>query len=191
MLWVLAAAVGLVCWVYGRSGKEIGLQWGDTPYNGVAQALVVLFLVLYVLDVFSEVSKLPKTETSKSTSIPTLPAFLPSTGREFIHYASLALSAGLAEEIVYRGYCITYLQTILGEEAWWQVALVLLLPAVAFGLGHLYQGWVAVLKIMGMAVLFGAVFLLSSSLWVLMLLHVAVDLVGGLLGWKILRERAS
>ncbi|MEO0787439.1 MAG: CPBP family intramembrane glutamic endopeptidase [Bacteroidota bacterium] len=189
LLWMLAAAVGLVCWFYGRPAREIGLQWGETPYSGMAQALVLLFLVLYILDVFAEVGKLSKKEVERAKAIPTLPAFLPSTGREFIHYSFLALSAGLAEEIVYRGYCISYLQAIIGDEDWWQLALILLLPALAFGMGHIYQGWQAVVKIVIMATLFGAIFWLSSSLWVLMLLHVAVDLVGGLLGWNILRDK--
>lgn len=191
LLWMLAAAVGLVCYIYGRPARAIGMQWGETPYSFWAQVMVILFLVLYILDVVAEMAKLSRSGAHRSSNIPTLPAFLPSTGREFIHYASLALSAGVAEEIVYRGYCITYLLFLVGDGTWWQVSLVLCLPAIAFGMGHIYQGWFAVLKIVGMAILFGAVFWLSQSLWVLMLLHVAVDLVGGLLGWKILRDKPA
>ena len=56
----------------------------------------------------------------------------------------------------------------------------MLVPGVAFGLVHLYQGWKAVAKIFFVAVTLGAIFLLTRSLLVPIVLHVTLDLVGGL-----------
>lgn len=118
---------------------------------------------------------------------PELPAFLPATSKEFIHFSLLSLTAGITEEIVYRGYCITYLAWLLGSDSWWQLGLVLFIPAIAFGAGHFYQGWRAVLKIVFMAVLFGAFYWYTKSLLVLMIVHTTIDLLGGMLGWTQLR----
>ena len=129
--------------------------------------------------------------TATGKSNPELPAFLPATSKEYIHFSLLSLTAGITEEIVYRGYCICYLAWLIGSDEWWQLSLVLLIPALSFGAGHFYQGWRAVLKIVFMAVLFGAFYWYTKSLLVLMIVHTTIDLLGGMLGWTQLRAERS
>ena len=93
----------------------------------------------------------------------------------------------MGEEIVYRGFMITYLSELLGEGGW-ATAATLIVPALAFGVAHFYQGGRAVVKIIAMALLFGFFFYRTGSLWPLILLHTAIDAVGGLLSWYLERK---
>lgn len=183
LLYGLAALVLIVSWLTGRPFTEIGLGWGNIPYDLTAVLLLSAFLVLYLFDLYREAGDAgSRAETRREFK---RLGFLPATAGQFLHFIFLAVAAGVGEEIVYRGFMITYLRELLGAEPW-AVAATLLIPAVAFGLGHLYQGWKAVAKIIAMAVLFGFFFFRTNTLWPLMLLHTAIDVFGGLMSWYLL-----
>ena len=99
----------------------------------------------------------------------------------------MAITAGVCEEIIFRGFCIQYFlawnqDNLLGT---W---LAILLPAFLFSIGHVYQGYLAVLKTFLMAILLGWVFILTQSLWVPILLHFLVDMISGYLAMIVLRK---
>jgi membrane protease YdiL (CAAX protease family) len=70
----------------------------------------------------------------------------PRTGREFVVFYLVSATAGVAEELTYRGLLFTLLAALLG--GWWMAALV---TASVFGIVHLFQGW----KSAGIAALMG------------------------------------
>lgn len=183
LLYGMAAAVILTWWLTGRSLTEIGLGWGSVPYDLTAVLLLSAFLLVYLLDLYQEAGSAESREETRREFRKL--GFLPVTATQFLHFIFLAVAAGVGEEIVYRGYMITYLTNLLGSSGW-LVAVVLLVPAIAFGVGHIYQGWRAVGKIIAMAVLFGFFYLRTNTLWPLMLVHTAVDVLGGLLSWYLL-----
>lgn len=183
LLYGMAAAVMATWWFTGRPLTEIGLGWGTVPYDLTAVLLLCGFLFLYLLDLYYEAGNAESREETRQEFAKL--GFLPVTATQFLHFLFLAVAAGVGEEIVYRGFMITYLTNLLGSTGW-AVAVVLLVPAVAFGVGHIYQGWKAVGKIIAMAVLFGFFYLRTNTLWPLMLVHTAVDILGGLLSWYLL-----
>ena len=183
MLYGMAGLVMLVYWFTGRSFTEIGLGWGKVPYDLTAVLLLVGFLLLYLFDLYHEAGSEENREETRQEF--TKLGFLPVNATQFMHFLFLAVAAGVGEEIVYRGFMVSYLSNLLGDTGW-PVAAVLLVPALAFGVGHIYQGWRAVGKIILMAVLFGFFYLRTNTLWPLMLIHTAVDVLGGLLSWYLL-----
>ncbi len=185
LLYGLAALVLLVTWLAGRPFTELGLGWGRIPYDLTAVLLLAGFLLLYLLDLYREAGDGHRREETRKTFRNL--GFLPTTATQFLHFLFLAVAAGVGEEIVYRGFMINYLAAMLGTEGS-SAAVVLLLPAVSFGLAHVYQGGRAVLKIIAMAVLFGFFFLRTNTLWPLMLLHAAIDILGGVMSWYLLRQ---
>lgn len=188
LLFGMAAAVVLVSWLGGRPLAAIGLGWGEIPYDLTAVLLLAGFLALYLVDLFREMgSPGSREETRREFS---KLGFMPATASQFLHFIFLAVAAGVGEEIVYRGFMISYLTDLLGDTGW-VVAGALLIPAVAFGLGHVYQGWKPVLKIIAMAVLFGYFYFRTNTLWPLMLLHTAIDVLGGLLSWYLLGREGA
>ncbi len=180
LLWGLAALVIGVWWLTGRPLTDIGLGWGTAPYDLTAVLVLAGFVALYLFDILREAGSAEQRELTRQEFARL--GFMPATATQFLNFTFLAVAAGVGEEIIYRGFMVTYLQEVLGTSPAAAVAS-LVLPALAFGLGHFYQGWRAVLKIIMMAILFGFFYLRTQTLWPLMLLHTAIDVFGGLTSW--------
>jgi membrane protease YdiL (CAAX protease family) len=106
---------------------------------------------------------------------------LPVNWTEYRHYIFLAFAAGISEELVFRGFLMHYLGTYF-EPLPYAAFLTVLVPAAVFAISHLYQGVFAVLKISILACLFGWLYLETTSIIPVMIIHVAIDLISGMLG---------
>ncbi|PPK85910.1 hypothetical protein CLV84_2822 [Neolewinella xylanilytica] len=186
LLLSLAALVLIVWYVAGRPFAELGLGWGALPYDPVAVGVIFGFLALYAIDLYGEIGN-PERQADTRKKFREL-GFLPVNGGQYLHFLFLCVAAGVGEEIVYRGFMITYLRESLGSTEPWAVVATLFIPAVSFGVAHYYQGARAVVKIVAMALLFGFFFYQTGTLWPLILLHTAIDAVGGLLNWALERQ---
>jgi membrane protease YdiL (CAAX protease family) len=98
---------------------------------------------------------------------------LPRTGAERWGFAALAVTAGLTEEWIWRGFGAAAL-----HAAWPQAPLVASVPilALAFGWAHVYQGLSGVLATAVLGALLAWLYLRTGSLLLPMLLHVLIDL---------------
>jgi membrane protease YdiL (CAAX protease family) len=101
---------------------------------------------------------------------------LPHTGLEVAIYLLLALTAGICEEVIYRGY-------LQRQFSVWtrSVAAGIILQSVVFGVSHAYQGLGMVLTITVYGCLFGLLAYWRTSLRPGMIAHFIQDGVGGLL----------
>jgi len=180
-LWAAAGAVVGVWLLADRSLSGLGLVApGESSIAGLLTAAVALS---FVLDSWLQVRDPERRRKTRERLRRDTP-FLPTSRGEFVPYALMAVSAGVCEEVLFRGHLIRYVQWMVGDLPAARVIAVAL-PALVFALVHLYQGWRAVAKIgIGSAAL-GAIFLLSGSLWVCMALHAAIDLVGGMLALRL------
>lgn len=93
-------------------------------------------------------------------------------------WAGLALSAGVTEEITYRGLLV--LAVTLAAPGL-PLDAVVAVAAVLFGLAHWYQGPLGMLAIGALGAIFTQLYLSTGSLLLPMVLHVLIDL-GPLLG---------
>lgn len=59
---------------------------------------------------------------------------LPTSALELRLFTALSLTAGICEEILFRGYLIWYLEITIG------IAGAMILSSIVFGIGHIYQG---------------------------------------------------
>jgi membrane protease YdiL (CAAX protease family) len=107
---------------------------------------------------------------------------MPRTVSELPAFFGVSLTAGFCEELLFRGFLIWVLQPLVG--LWIAAALA----AVLFALGHAYQGLDGIVRTGLMGVVFTAIVLVTRSLWPAIVLHVAIDALGGVLCWLILRE---
>jgi len=98
---------------------------------------------------------------------------LPQGGLESLAWIPVALSAGFCEELAFRGYLQKQFQAITGSAAW-----AVLIQAVVFGIGHLYEGVGPVVRIMGFGILFGILALWRKSLRPGMIAHAWSDIFG-------------
>jgi len=98
---------------------------------------------------------------------------LPQGIVESLAWIPLALSAGFCEELAFRGYLQKQFQAITGSAAW-----AVLIQAILFGIGHLYEGVGPVERITLFGVLFGLLAVWRKSLRPGMIAHAWSDIFG-------------
>lgn len=106
---------------------------------------------------------------------------LPHKPIEAAPYAALAVTAGVCEELVYRGFVMAALARA-GLPVW----AVLVVSSVLFGLAHAYQGRSGILGTTLMGLVFGMARMATTSLIPPMIWHAAVDLAAGVAGPRFL-----
>jgi membrane protease YdiL (CAAX protease family) len=98
---------------------------------------------------------------------------LPLTAAERIWWIFVSLTAGITEEILYRGFLIHYFFAAPFHAA---LAVAVIVSCVIFGAGHLYQGIAGVISAAILGLIFSAIFLMTGNLLVPMVLHALIDL---------------
>jgi membrane protease YdiL (CAAX protease family) len=186
-LLLIAVAILTVWYLYSRPWRGLGFTAPLFSYNWII--LAGLIILLYLTDSYLAVSSPGKIERSITRWKESTP-FLPENYNEFRYYLILCLSAGVFEEIIYRGFLVTYCLYFFAEMSHPEIGAVVL-PAITFSTAHYYQGYRAVVKIFLFSVLFGFIFVYSGSLWVLMIIHFLIDAAGGLLTIRYLKERKT
>jgi len=103
-------------------------------------------------------------------------SLLPHRLHEIALWIVLSMSAGFAEELVFRGYLQRQFHALTGS-----VPLALILQAALFGVSHGYQGLFACTRIFVFGLLFGGLALKRRSLRPGMVAHAWTDIASGLL----------
>jgi membrane protease YdiL (CAAX protease family) len=101
---------------------------------------------------------------------------LPHTSADLWWWTAVALTAGIVEEIVYRGVMLALWQRILGT--WWPAVLVC---TAVFSLTHFVQGWRAMGAIALMAVSAHLIVRATGDLYTAMTAHFIYDLLAGVI----------
>jgi membrane protease YdiL (CAAX protease family) len=180
--WIL---VGLVMWDWRWSNRPLPVLGLDVPLaaNGrlgllLAGVFVVLMsVVLLNLKWLIKPARLPKLhEAMRAIKI------LPRTGRELNVFFLVSLTAGIWEELVYRGFLMWFAIPYTGA------LLAILVSAVVFALGHVYQGWRGAMQAGTIGFVFAILFVASGSLWWLMVIHAMIDVYGGVFARHISRR---
>ena len=103
--------------------------------------------------------------------MPDFSALVPTTARERLLWVAVAVSAGICEEIVFRGWLLSTLHGSLRFEG----AALILAAAVLFGLAHSYQGITGMVLTALAGLLFCGLYVATGSLVWPILLHIVVD----------------
>ena len=172
--WTLVALTAVVMARGGRSFAAFGQGLGPEIMLtlGVAGALVAGFALLSTLT-------LRQLARARAEELPSharrAGRILPRTAGERAWFVGVALTAGVCEEILYRGYLPWFLAGLLGH-----LLLGFALATLAFGLGHAYQGRGGVIVTAVLGTFLSGMVLLTRSLVPGQILHTMVDLVNGI-----------
>jgi membrane protease YdiL (CAAX protease family) len=182
MQWGLAAAVLLLWMVNGRSLADLGLRFESGVLWWVGAGLTLLacaYLVGQVVVVYRN----PRQLESIRSQIESLRPLLPQTRKESRWFTAISVTAGICEELLFRGYLLAYMSGYLG------IIPGVLISSAVFGLGHVYQGPRGVLKTGGVGLILAGLYLLTGSLWAPILLHAVTDVTSGFLARRALEEQ--
>ena len=100
---------------------------------------------------------------------------IPHTTSEKIAFAGLSLSAGIAEELVFRSFLIMALFHASGS-----MAGAVSISVAAFAITHAYQGVAGVMRVALLGLILTAPFILTGSVYPSMIAHATLDLLAGL-----------
>jgi membrane protease YdiL (CAAX protease family) len=110
---------------------------------------------------------------------------LPHTDREFRWFSAVSLTAGICEEVLYRGFILVYVAAQI------PLAAAVVVSSVLFGLAHAYQGPRGILQTGAVGLVLGSLAVYSGSLWIPMALHAFIDWNSGRLAYDLLRGGGS
>jgi membrane protease YdiL (CAAX protease family) len=188
LVWVLAACV-IALWIMNDRPWGALLLGPVIPWRlavGFALAAVGLWIALRDRATILNLLKRPEIyERVRSKFLGPLEPLLPHTPGERRLWTLVSISAGVCEEIFARGFLLSLIAGFAGLIAAVPIA------ALVFGLGHSYQGWSGILKtgVAGLVLTFIA--LVSGSLIPVIVLHFAMDYIGGDIGYAIVSHAAE
>jgi membrane protease YdiL (CAAX protease family) len=184
------ALVAVVFWLWLRNGRALSglglhFQIDYRFWTGLLLAAVAAVAFAYRS---RQVMRDPRRRERFERAFERVGVILPHSRRELRTFMGVAVTAGVCEEILYRGFLLSYCFSLFGggSAAVWYAVVV---SSVFFGFAHTYQGWRGILLTGLIGLLEAMFYVLTASLWVSMLLHVAIDVNGGRLGYEYIETR--
>lgn len=169
-------ASSMFLWVIAYVAVYAGGQLGYTPrllaLNTLPTRLLLIWTAFALLGGAALVVGFKALGYAESDMMEGL---IPRTGWEKIFYVALALSAGICEEIAFRGFALTTLYGKTGSL----IAAVLVSSAI-FGVLHLHQRGAGALRAALLGIVLAVSVILSGSIYPAMTAHAVIDLAGGL-----------
>ncbi|MEM8668377.1 MAG: CPBP family intramembrane glutamic endopeptidase [Planctomycetota bacterium] len=180
--WIPVFGLLAFCWYMNRPMSELGMGFSVGTGFWISLALMLLLCGLMAGEVTMLRQNPEKMQAMRSGLEPILPMF-PRDRQESLEFSLMGISAGICEEIIYRGYLMFYVSNIMSFA---EPFLSILLSSVVFGLGHAYQGLRGILKTGVIGAIFAGLYWLSGSIWVPILLHIAIDITSGAMSKSLL-----
>ncbi len=169
------------CWVgVHRCGGSLwslsGGRWASWRSVGIDLAIALPFWIVWE-GVAYGVSRLLGPSAAKSVD-----SLLPQSVPEVMVWIATCITAGVCEEMVFRGYLQRQLHALSGN-----LAAAVVAQGIIFGLFHAYQGWKQVTVICVLGILYGALAAWRRNLRVNIVAHAWSDIWEGWLKfvvWK-------
>ncbi len=186
-LWIPALVILLLTAVTPLTFEQIGLapiafnfQTLGTGLTAFAMGAVIVCAIAIVgLTIVCEynsklqksLGKIKKEEMSKINYA----ELMPVSKQEKKVWTIVSLTAGITEEIIYRGFLIFAIGYLFQDLPIWAV---LLFAALLFGLAHTYQGFSGVVRTSFVGLWLGIAYIGFGSLIPLMVLHASINYFG-------------
>ena len=179
--WLIAAVIAWRAFARGLTYSDQALEFrplGELVFFGLAGAAAIGVAHWFNLRRVGR-SKNPAVERAKAIAS----RIFPHSNRELAIFCGLAVTAGICEEFIYRGFVMGALSHV-SLPNW----AVLLISSSLFGLAHTYQGRGGVIATLLLGTVFGLVRILYHSLLIVAFWHAAIDIVAGFAGKRYLIE---
>lgn len=177
-VWNILAEWSLVAgcaWVIHRDGLrlvDLG-EWIGSPLRTLLIA-GLLVAIIAVLLIFNKGGSQQASAEQLRKAASSVRRLLPTSSTERTIWIVVALTAGICEEFLYRGWLLNLFGNALGS-----VWVGLTVSSIVFGAAHAYQGRNGVIGTSVLGIVFGGVFVLSGTLVLGQILHAGIDLQNG------------
>jgi len=159
-------------------GFVVDSNWRNILFGSL---LVVAVIYLLILIKTIQASEELRAEVIKKTEA--FKDILPTTKNEMLVFTLIvSVTAGVCEELIFRAYLFTLLDSHLG------VVAAILLSSLIFGLWHLYLGWQEVIRTSVMGAVFCGIYIFTGNIILPILVHIFVDVYSGLMCYFAMRK---
>jgi len=158
-----------------------GGRWKSGKSLAVDLAITLPFWALWEGAAYG-VHRLLALGAAASGAAKTVDSLLPKSLAEILVWIAASLTAGICEEIAFRGFLQKQFHALTGN-----LAVAVAAQGVVFGLFHAYQGWRNVVVISVLGVLYGALAAWRGNLRVNIMSHAWTDVWEGWLKFHVLR----
>ena len=174
-LWALTLVLAIDWWTAGRDPKALGLVVHIDTRLMVSTLLIVVVVVLFIWQYFKIRRSTEERKRKIAEKNVRVFEIAPSDSRQLLYFVGLSVTAGVTEELLYRGFLIWSL------TAYMQLVPAAVLASVLFGVAHAYQGPSGILKTGGVGLIMAILYIGSGTLWLPIILHAFVDVHNGAL----------
>jgi hypothetical protein len=174
--WSLIALLGLHWILRSRDVTDLGLALPLTWRFGLG-LLLALAGTVFLWNQLRSVRRSEEAREEAREALRELKWLLPHTPIELDTFMRVSATAGICEEVLYRGFLAWFL------AQWMPFWAAMMISGVLFGLAHAYQGRSGVIKTGAIGIAFGGLTLLAESIVPAILLHIAVDALNGQLAY--------
>ncbi|HXY26599.1 MAG TPA: type II CAAX endopeptidase family protein [Candidatus Acidoferrum sp.] len=173
--WLAVAVVAWRVWAHKYTALQLGLFIPDL--SKIVIAAIVGAATISTLQWLNlrRVGRIPVELRGPLQAV--AERILPQSPVELLPYFALAITAGICEEFLYRGFTMAVLAQV-GLQTW----LVVLLSSFLFGLAHSYQGRGGMVMTFVIGLVLGTSRISYDSLVPAIFWHSAVDVVAGIAG---------
>ena len=164
-VWTLAAFAMLAARFSDFDREQLWLTWPGTVTTAVTATAAVA----------AGIALMAGARALQVRESPLIHYLLPRNSSEKIAFAGLSVSAGIAEELVFRAFLMAALL-----QAGATLAATVAISVAVFALSHAYQGVGGVIRVTLLGAVLTAPVLLTGSVYPSMIAHAALDLLAGL-----------
>ena len=182
--WLAVAVVAWRAWAHGFTASQFGLIVPDRSKILIAAVVGTATIASLQWLNLRRMGRIPVEARGSLQAI--AERILPQSTVELFPYLALAMTAGLCEEFLYRGFAMAVLLHV-GLPAW----AVVLLSSVLFGLAHSYQGRGGIVMTLLIGLILGTSRLAYGSLVPAIFWHSGVDVVAGTAGPRYLTPKVA
>lgn len=176
-LWALTACVLALWIVRARAWAALGLAPLAGARLAIAIAVAAGSVALVLVQTRSMLAgNLERVRAQFEGAEP----MIPRTASERAGFAALSVTAGICEEILFRGFVAWYLAAWVGPVPAYALSILL------FGFAHVYLGRDGAITAAVLGTLFTCIVVLTGSLLPAIVLHIARDLSAGAIGYRLM-----
>jgi len=182
--WLAVAVVAWRAWAHGFTALQLGLVY---PHRIRILAASIAGAATIATLQWLNLRRVGRIPVEARGAIQVLAErILPQSAVELLPYLALAITAGLCEEFLYRGFAMAVL-TRVGFSDW----AVVVVSSALFGLAHSYQGRGGIVMTLFVGLILAMSRIVYGSLVPAIFWHSAVDVVAGMAGPRYLTPKGA
>ncbi|MDA8017707.1 MAG: CPBP family intramembrane metalloprotease [Thermoanaerobaculia bacterium] len=182
--WIKSAILLFGWWWLARPLEGLGLTWPRNNGAVAAWGLCLLGLVglaLQIRAIITSESFREQVREQFARSSNEVGNLTPSNERELHWFWALSVTAGINEELIFRGFLMAIFWNLGGP------VLAVAASTAIFAVCHAYQPS-HLPKVAGIGLTMALLYVLGGSVFPLMILHAAIDLAAGWMSWRLSNE---